>query len=440
MLKGNVITARKVTQNSGQFLIGTFLIKQILTFTKYTERLIVNYDEKNMPVYNKEIQRKVEPQRVEKIADFLIDDPDALFPTNIVIAIPEAVIEDIEVEDGISKVTLDTSVFKEIEKKDGDVHLTIIDGQHRIRGIERAIERIDSEISILNTILEKSKKAEFEDKLKYLSKRLTSLKKIELIVTFFIGPTLEYQAMIFSTINRTQKSVPQSLVYELFGLTTNDSPQRTALTTVLSLNSFEESPFYERVKLHGGKYERNQNPPLTQATMVKSLIDLICVNLRESERDRFRPRKELLKQISPQLAFRRYYATNHDDVISDIMFSFYSAVRKVFVDEQGNSYWDFAEDTKATNILQTTVGYLALLDLLVDILQDLKESDPKDKVGVYEKYLAPAKKLPFKNQQRYPFTSKSRKIFYYDLSLAIWPAKTQNDERVLRLNEALKHD
>lgn len=440
MLTDNIIVAKKVSQNAGQFFIGTFSIKQILTFTKYTERLIVNYDEKGLPIYNSEIQRKVENNRVEKIADFLIDDPDALFPTNIVISIPEVVIQYIEdTGNGAVQIALDETVFKEISKRDGDVHLTIIDGQHRIRGIERAIERIESEISILNSILVKSPKKDFLDKVNFLTKRLSDLKSIELLVSFFIGPTLEYQAMVFSTINRTQKSVPQSLVYELFGLTSNDSPQRTALTTVLSLNSFENSPFYGRVKLHGGKYEKNLNPPLTQATMVKSIIDLISTNLRESERDRFRPRKDLLKNINPSVPFRRYYATDQDDQISDIMYSFFSAVRSCFLDATGKSYWDFELSMRPSNILQTTVGYLALLDILVDILKELKESDPKDMPGIYAKYLIKAAGLNFEDQLRYQFTSRSGKILFLDLSLKIWPPKKGDDERIKNLNDILKH-
>lgn len=435
MLKDKTIIAQKVKQNNLEFFAGVFTINQILKFTRYTERLIVGYDEENRPIYNKEIQRKAEPSRVEKIADFLINDPDALFPTNLVVAIPSSVINRIvATSDRIVKIELNDKVFDEIKKHSGDVFLTIIDGQHRIKGIERAIELLQSELQNLNKILEKTQKIELVKEFDRLSKKLQNLLSIELMVGFFIDPTLEFQAMVFSTINRTQKTVPQSLVYSLFGLTESDSPQKSALEIVLALNSFEKSPFYDRIKLHGGEYGKNQSPPLTQAMMVRSIIDLICANAREAENDRFRERKELKKGINRDLPFRKYYAEDRDNFITDILFSFFTAVRNTFK-KNGKQLWNFAETTKPQNVLQTTVGYAALLEILIDILEGLSETE-KDKIEVYEGFLRKAAKLNFEDELRYPFTSKTRKVFYYDLSLAIWPPKDGNDERLKKLSNA----
>jgi len=247
--------------------------------------------------------------------------------------------------------------------------------------------------------------------------------------------------MIFSTINRTQKRVSDSLVYSLFGLTTSDSPQKSSLQIALALNAHMKSPFYGRIKLYGGEYERNQSPPLSQATMVKSIIDLICENIRESENDRFRKRSELLKRSvgsAKNLPFRIYYANNEDTKISDIFFFYFSTVQICFIKSDGTSYWDFDPDTmKPTNILQTTVGYLALLDILIEILENLEEKH-KFSLQSYEPYLINANHLDFENVQRYPFTSKSRNILYLDMSLSIWPPTSKDDNRILRLNELLK--
>lgn len=438
MLSNNTITAQKVKQNNQEFFVSVFTINQVLKFTKYTERLIVGYDEENKPIYNLEIQRKVEASRVDKISDFLINNPDALFPTNLVVAIPSAAIESIKSHQNnkIVEIELTEKVFNEIKKINGDVFLTIIDGQHRIRGIEKAIETLKIEIEKINKVLQNSQSKELQKKLDKAAKLLDNLLNIDLIVTFFIDPTLEFQAMIFSTINRTQKTVPQSLVYSLFGLTESDSPQRTALQVVLALNSYEKSPFYDRIKLHGGTYGRNQSPPLTQAMMVKSIIDLISTNARESENDRFRDRSELLKNINKDLPFRKFYAKNQDDFITDILFSFFSAVRICFT-KNNHSLWNFEDASIPANVLQTTIGYQALLDILIDILDEIDEQE-KDKIPLYEIYLNKAKKLNFEDSSRYPFTSKSRKIFYYDLSLAIWPPKTKDDNRLIKQLEALK--
>ena len=155
----NIIHAFKVIQNNQEFLLGTFEIRKVLNFTKYTEHLIVGYEdvlsedkvfpdhEQIIPLYNKQIQRKANYGKVEKIADFLCQDPAAMFPTNIVIAIPSQVIDKFEEKNNWVTITLNDIVRRELQKNEGAVFLTIIDGQHRIRGIERAIERIHSELS-----------------------------------------------------------------------------------------------------------------------------------------------------------------------------------------------------------------------------------------------------------------------------------------------------
>lgn len=435
-----LIDAKKVIQNNQEFYLGIFTIKQILSFTKYTERLIVNYDEDNKPIYNDQIQRKVDNSRVEKIVNFLLDDPDAIFPTNLVIAIPSAVIELFEenAKSNNAHITLSSKVSSELKKDKGDVFLTIIDGQHRINGIEAAFARLTKEISDLSKIVYTSNNVLLLKTLEAKTKLLKNLQNIQLPVTFFIDPTLEFQAMIFSTINRTQKSVPQSLVYSLFGLTSEDSPQKTALQTVLTLNSFEKSPFYNRIKLYGGKYDRNQSPPLTQAGMVKSIIDLISANLTESERDRFKPRQDLKKGCNDNLPFRKYYANDRDDYILDILFSFFTAIQDVF-EFDGASLWNLPNNsTKPENILHTTVGYQALISILVDILKEIQDDDQRDKVETYGRFMSKAVgKINILDNERYPFTSKSRKRFYLDLSLAIWPAKNQDDERIIELKLSL---
>mgnify|MGYP006890190416 CR=1 FL=1 len=83
-----IISAQLVKQNNEEFLIGVFPISQVLSFTKYTERLIVGFDENNMPKYNEQIQRKISPTKVNQIVNFLLNDPQAVFPTNFVIGGP----------------------------------------------------------------------------------------------------------------------------------------------------------------------------------------------------------------------------------------------------------------------------------------------------------------------------------------------------------------
>lgn len=441
----NKISGLPVIQNQQEFVIGIFTIGQIFKFTRFTRRLIVEYDEDNMPIYNPHIQRTVENSRVEKIADFLINDPDAIFPTNVVFCIPSQAIEKQTTNSPFVEIYLAEKVFTELKKEaeKSDTFITIIDGQHRIRGIEVAIGRLNAHITALQKTVQGSTGSnDLEKKLEYFYQRLEDLLNIQLVVSFFIDKTIEYQAMIFSTINRTQKKVSESLVYSLFGLTTNDSPQKTALQIVLTLNANSKSPFFNRIKLYGGEYEKNQSPPLSQAGMVKSIVNLISENIREAENDRFKDRKELSKR-SPgsnrNLPFRKYYALNEDTKISDIFYYFFRAVRETFIDSEGGHYWDFNPETMTpTNILHTTVGYQALLELLIDILDKLPEAE-RFSVDSYKSYLTKAKNLSFGDTQRYAFTSRSKSIFYLDLSIAIWPPTDPiHDKRVIKLKELLE--
>lgn len=445
----NKIKCLPVFQNQQDFLIGVFSIGTILKFTKYTKRLIVGFDEKNVPIYNPQIQRELENSRVQKIADFLIYDPNATFPTNIVLHIPSVIIEAQDKINGFIELELNDSVFDGVRKskdKDdsGDIYITIIDGQHRIRGIEVALQTIEEKIKASSqTLRGNPSNVDIQKQLDRFSQRKKDLLNIQLVVSFFIDKTLEYQAMIFSTINRTQKRVSDSLVSSLFGLNTNDSPQKTALQIVLILNAHDKSPFYNRINLYGNEYKKNQSPPLSQAGMVKSIINLICENSREAENDRFKERKALLNRSSSSqriLPFRKYYANNSDKSISDIFYYYFKSVRRIFTDENGTSFWDFnPESMKPNNVLQTTVGYNAFLYLLVDILQELKEEE-RYNVSSYESYLKKAKSIDVTDLKRYPFTSKSQSILYFDLSLAIFPAKEKGDKRLTRLSELLSKD
>jgi len=432
----NSITARKVIQNNQEFLIGTFQIRQIRQFTKYTQHLIVDYEEsqdldktyfinqkKIIPVYNPEIQRKTNNSKVERIADFLIYDPTAMFPTNIVIAIPNQVIDSFEEDGRDVNIILNDIVKHEINKLDGAVYLTIIDGQHRIRGIERAIERIQSEIETAKKVLSNSNNSNTEIQIK-LQKNTLLLKRLldfELLITFFVDPTLEYQAMIFATINKTQTKVPENLVYSLFGLTKDDSPQKTSLEVVLALNGIEKSPFFNRVKLVGGSYIKGEMVPLSQATMVKSILQNISNNPRDAEVDRFKKRVEL-RNNPLNLPFRKYYAFNNDEAIVRIMYSYFNAVKAVFLDGNDIPLWEIKESGKIENVLQTNVGYQALLKLLVDLLKIIPE-DLKEKKSAYVEYLTKAKTLDIvdsNDERRYPFTSSTINTLYQDLKSKIF--------------------
>lgn len=405
MDKNGIIKGFPISQNGQDFILGKSTIADILKITRYTARVIIDFDEDGRPIYNEQVQRKVESQRVNKIADFLINDPEATFPTNIVLNIPISVISEQSYNQtaGIVEITLDEIVYEQIkiakkDERDADVYVSIIDGQHRIRGIEVAIERLSDEINRTGDMTKK--------------KRLDDLMNIELAVSYFIDKSLEYQAMIFSTINRTQKRVSQDLVYSLFGLSANDTPYKTALEVVLALNGHPKSPFYRRIKLYGGNYKKKNvngdisSPPLSQSTMIKNIVSFICENKREAENDKYRNRKELLRKTTTKsLPFREFYAQDKDYLISDCLFYFYGSVQKIL----GN-YWNYSANTSPQNILQSTVGFEALLRILSDILTDSKILDFSE--TTFDPYISKLVDVQFENQEQFPITTKGRHIVY----------------------------
>lgn len=411
-----------VVQNEQEFIIGKATIQEILTYTKYTERLIIGYDENDYPIYNDHVQRKVEITRVNKIADFLINDPFAIFPTNIVLGIPLCAIERQNTHNELVKITLKDEVLHQVElAKQGDnnanIYITIVDGQHRIKGIEVAIERLQKQLEESNTQ---------EDAVK-IEAKLNRILNLEIAISCFIDKSLEYYAMIFSTINRTQKRVSQDLVYSLFGLSSEDTPYKTALEVTLALNAHPKSPFFHRIKLYGGEYNMHMSPPLSQATMIKSIVSLISENLRESENDKYRKRKELKKQKGNKfLPFRLFYANNQDSLISDCLFYFFRAIQNTFPE-----YWSYNGQSKPLNILQATVGYEALLLLMVEIINRKHFSSFNS--DTFIDYVSSLKGIDFGDTNLYPMSTKGKRVLYLTMSLAIFPASDEKDERIAKL-------
>lgn len=411
-----------VSQNGQDFIIGKAKIKEILSYTKYTERVIIGFDENEKPIYNQHVQRKVDKARVEKIADFLINDAQATFPTNVVLGVPMSKIESqSHTNDGIIEVVFSDIVYEQVDlakkgQDNTDIYVTIIDGQHRIRGIEVAVERLEKKINKTGGDVS-------------AQQRLDDLLNIELAVSYFIDKSLEYQAMIFSTINRTQKRVSQDLVYSLFGLSSNDTPYKTALEVVLALNGHPKSPFYKRIKLYGGDYDKRVSPPLSQATMIKSIVALISESWRESENDKYRSRKDLRRKRGNKfLPFRQFYANNNDYMISDCLFYYFNTIRHYL-----SRYWEYDGLAKPNNVLQSTVGYEALLNLLVEILKRNKIDTFNS--NTFVPYIEKLQFIDFSDTEKFPMSTKGRKILYLTMSLEVFPATNNDDERIITLEE-----
>lgn len=416
-----IIKAYNIQQNKQGFLLGIFKMGELSKFVRYSQRIVIEFNEDNKPEYNSDVQRKISPTKVDGIADFLIHDADSFFPTNIVLAIPTAAIEQIEENDGSSvNIVLKDFVLAENQKQDGDTYITIIDGQHRIAGIEKAIKRLLDEIRNLEISVRTSvETSSYEVELKQKHELLNRLYNFEIIATFFIDPTLDYQAMIFSTINRTQTRVSEDLVYSLFGLSKEDSPQKTSLEVAIALNASDKSPFYNRIKVAGARYNKGL-PPLSQAMMVKSILYSISPNLKQAEIEKNKTREYVKNKTGGTfLPFRKYYGEGRDEIIAIIISAYFRAVKEAFKNNENQSFWDLQT---STNILQTTVGYQGLFLILIEILRNSNEEERVSKEYYYE-LLLKAKDVDFEDpgeKKLFPFTSKSINILYNQIGEKIF--------------------
>lgn len=255
------------------------------------------------------VQRELSEKRAKDIRDFC-SDTDAVFPTPIVISIKNNVPYNIDTENHI--ITLPDNM------KVGEV----IDGQHRLWGINRS-----------------QYKGSFE-----------------LPVVLMFNLTLQEKAYVFSIVNKTQTKVNKSLIYNLFGLTTDRSPYKTAHEIARACNQNETSPFYRRLKMLGKKSPDQTVASLSQGTFVKQLVELISKKPDDDAR-RWK-RGEKLVDIE-SLPLRKYFISEQDNVIMKIIENCFTALKNVFPAE-----WNSPDN----NILWKTTGFCGVMIALNNII------------------------------------------------------------------------
>jgi len=191
-------------------------------------------DEKNN-IVDKAFQRKEDKRRVKDISKFLNSEEYALFPNTIIVTCDLAndLLND-SVENFEEFIT-STAENKELlyyafleninesytlyvpNKKNA---LLVIDGQHRVRGLEESLEEIRT--------------------------------NYDLVISFIIGYDRATIAKLFYTINYTQKSVNKSQLYHLTGEFSKELSEVSFMHEVVKvLNELEKSPFFKRIKMLG---------------------------------------------------------------------------------------------------------------------------------------------------------------------------------------------
>lgn len=258
------------------------------------------------------IQRQLNTSREKDIGKY-VNLVDATFPNSIILAISS------------EHASFDSETkMMSIQYKD-DV-AKVLDGQHRIAGL-RHFEREGS--------------------------------KFQVVVSIYIDMDLEDQAIVFSTINKEQKNVSNSLVADLFAFAKSRSPQKTAHNVARALNSKDGSPFYHKIKILGTAY-RKELETITQDTFVKSLIKYMS---KEPQADRDFYKRNVKKGKSLPLAqgkdLERYFLRNlfiqdtSDLKIAQIIYNYFNAVERK---------WPIAwRDLQPNIILNRSTGFIALM-------------------------------------------------------------------------------
>jgi len=317
-----------VTQPLGTFYLCVMKASDLLDSVDILRRGITEAERAN-------VQRKLNPKRQAEIANYLTD-PDATFPTSVIIS---AYPENLEILEDELKLRFVKG------KKFGEV----IDGQHRLEGLRRALERGGSE----------------------------DLKDFELPVVVMNGLGAEGKAYVFSIINSKQTRVSSSLIFDLFGLAVARSPMKVCHEIGEAFNAREGGPFYRGIKMLGRK--ESDTELLTQGAFVKYLLELISRNPDEDARRE--KRKEPLEP-DDSLPLRQLYMRGEDAVIAKVMNNYFSGIREEFPEEWTRNPKKY--------LLRKTAGYVALLMIFK---RDWDERAAELKDASQEAYRELAKRL-----------------------------------------------
>lgn len=283
------------------------------------------------PASLQNVQRELSGRRTDEIAAYVAD-PDATFPTSIIVAAYAAHVH--AAPNGTelllgkvpsAKRDADASDLEAPDPgtlealADGDKFGEVIDGQHRLMGLKEA----------------------------GAGDAGSPYYDFELPVVFMLSLAPQYRAYVFSTINSKQTRVSSSLIIDLFGLATTRSPRKTCHDVAAALNATEGGPFFSTLKMLGKKTRPTES--LTQGSFAKYLLDLVSRTPDDDERAI--KRGEPI-QPDPKCPLRHFFVDERDDMIVRVLDNYFTAIREVYPNA-----WDDPEKYA----LRRTVGFAALM-------------------------------------------------------------------------------
>jgi DGQHR domain-containing protein len=322
MMTGVSIPVFSVNQPIGQFFVGVIRADALLSICKFDYRRM---QFRNEYADYLGIQRKLNDKRIKEIKQY-VETVDACFPTSVVISIDAkcAIIKESELQ---GFMILEIAEYVDEEAPELSIPLnhvaTIIDGQHRLKGLEEA------------------QKDGFE-----------------LPVSIFIGADEATEASIFSIVNLAQTKVNKSLAYDLFDYAKTRSPEKTCHEIVVALDKLPESPFQGRIKRLGVQTEGRFGETLSQATIVKGILPYISRDPL-SDRDagkRYGFWEPALATEGAKRIFYEFFRRGEDVKILQNIINYFTAVRQ---------RWPIAwSGTGTGNIINRTNGFNGFIRFL----------------------------------------------------------------------------
>jgi DGQHR domain-containing protein len=277
------------------------------------------------------VQRELSGRRAHEIAEY-VTDPDATFPTSIIVAAHSLRVHVSSSGDrllfgkppgreaDVGDSDLESVDFSKLQPLTDDEKVgAVIDGQHRLAGLELAGAR----------------------------QKDSPYYSFELPVVFMLNLQPEDRAYVFSTINSKQTRVSSSLIVDLFGLATARSPRKTCHEVARAMNAKEGGPFFQTLKMLGKKNLPTES--LTQGSFAKYLLRLISRSPDEDERA---AKLDRSLNPDPRCPLRQFFIDDRDDMIVRVLENYLSAIARVYPNA-----W---EDTDHY-ALKRTVGFSALM-------------------------------------------------------------------------------
>jgi len=328
-------------------------------------RFLIERDEKR--IKEQPFERKESKDRINKIRNFLNEEEFAFFPNTIIVNC-ELINDSLFLpnnktfqefdEDEIDFLKKSNLAF--LEKTESDItlyvpykkdSLVIIDGQHRIKGLQLSENEI--------------------------------WENYDLIVAFIIEVDRSIIAKQFYTINYYQKPVNKSLLYHLSGEFSDELDEITFLhETVKILNEIDYSPFFQRVRMLG-TVPRDLSPEIRRKMTISQafLIDYLRRTISESSKNSI---------YSP--IFLYYFRQKDLQIeIIRILIKYFKAIQELKLDD-----WNNPQDS----IICKTIGIGAFIRALHFIfvkifideftekpkkIKEIKTSDFKEKLrGIEE--------------------------------------------------------